>query len=94
MLVDALQQGESMTSKEVLKAVGEQDNSKLTKGWVHSLIGRHLDVLQECCSFPLEDSRLIVPRDQSEEHINTMKTILASKFSELIVNVYEVGSSE
>jgi hypothetical protein len=94
MLLDAFQRGEPMTNKELLKTVRETHNSKLTKGWVHSFIRRHLNMLQECLSLPLEDSRLIVPREQLEEHINTMKMILAGKFSELVFNLDEVGSSE
>jgi hypothetical protein len=33
-------------------------------------------------------------REQLEEHINRVKTILAGKFSELVCNLDEVGSSE
>jgi hypothetical protein len=62
MLLDAFQRGEPMTYKELLKPAKEQYNSKFTKGWMHSRIGWHLDVLQECRSLPLEDSRLTVPR--------------------------------
>jgi hypothetical protein len=51
-------------------------------------------MLQECRPFPLEGSRLTVPRGQLEEQINTMKTILAGKFSELVFNLDKVGSSE
>jgi hypothetical protein len=51
-------------------------------------------MLQECRSFPLEDSRLTVPRAQLEKHLNTMKTILAGKFSELVFNLDEIGFSE
>jgi hypothetical protein len=42
--------------------VRETYNPKLTKGWVHSFIGRHLDVLQLCRSLPQEDTRMTVPR--------------------------------
>jgi hypothetical protein len=82
MLLDAFQPGEPVTNKELLKTMREQYNSKLTKGWVHLFIRRYFDVLQQCCSFPLEDSRLTVPREQLEGHIKTMKKILAGKFSE------------
>jgi hypothetical protein len=61
---------------------------------MHSFIGRYLDMLQERPSSPFEDSRLTVPRERLEEHINTMKTILAGKLSELVFNLGEVGSSE
>jgi hypothetical protein len=93
MLLDAFQRGEPMTNIELLKTVKAQYNSKLIKGWLHSFIGWHLDVLQQCFSFPLEGSRLTVPREQLEEHINTVKTILAGKFSELVFNLDEIESS-
>jgi hypothetical protein len=51
-------------------------------------------VLQECRSLPLEDARLTVPREQLEEHINTMKTLISGKYSGLIFNLDEVGSSD
>jgi hypothetical protein len=59
-----------------------------------AFIGRHLDMLQECRSFPLEDSSLTALRAQLEKHINTVKTILAGKFSELVFNLDEIGFSE
>jgi hypothetical protein len=43
---------------------------------------------------PLEDARLTVPREQLEEHLNTMKNVLAGKYSELVFNLDEVGSSQ
>jgi hypothetical protein len=93
-LQSAFQRGQPMTNKELLKMVREEHDEHLTKGWVHSFLGRHLDVLQECRSLPLEDARLTVPREQLEEHIKTMKTVLAGKYSELVFNLDEVGSSE
>jgi hypothetical protein len=83
-----------MTHKQLLKAVREQYNPELTKGWIHAFIGRNLETLQECRSFPMEDNRLTVPRDQLEAHIQTMKTLIDGHFSELVFNLDEVGSSE
>jgi hypothetical protein len=94
MLLDAFQRGEQMTNKELLKTARKKCNSKLTKDSVHSFVGRYFDVLQECGLFPLEASRLAVLREPLEEHRNTPKAILAGKFSELVFNLDEEGSSE
>jgi hypothetical protein len=64
------------------------------KGWIHSFLRRYLDVLQECCSIPFEDTRLMVSHKQLEQHINIMKLFLAKKCWELVFNLDEVNSSE
>jgi hypothetical protein len=81
LMLDAFENGQGMTSKKLLPLVRETYNPKLTKGWVHSLIGRHLDVLQLCRSLPQEDTRMTVPRAYLEQHIATMKTHIVGKFS-------------
>jgi hypothetical protein len=94
LVIGAFRSGNPLNNKELLKTVRERYDPKLTKGWVHAFVGRHLDVLQECRSLPLEDARLTVPREQLEEHITNMKTLLVGKYSELVFNLDEVGSSE
>jgi hypothetical protein len=94
LVLDAFKNGKGMMPKELLQMVRETDNPKLTKGSVHFFIGRHLDVLQLCRSLPQEDTRMTVPRAYLEQHIATMKTHIVGKFSELIFNLDEVGSSE
>jgi hypothetical protein len=94
MWLDAFQCGELIINTELLKSGREQYNPNLTKGWMHSSIGRHLDVLQERRSFPLEYPQLTVPREQLKEHIHATKTILAGKFSGFVSSLDEVGSSD
>jgi hypothetical protein len=49
-LQSAFQRGRPMTNKELLKMLREQYDERLTKGRVHSFIGRRLDSVQECRS--------------------------------------------
>jgi hypothetical protein len=92
LVLDAFKNGRGMTPKKLLQMVRDTYNPKLTKGWVHSFIGRHLDVLPLCRSLPHEDTRMTVPRACLEQNIATMKTHIVGKFSELIFNLDEVGS--
>jgi hypothetical protein len=52
LVLDAFKNGKGMTPKELLQIVRETYNPKLAKDWVHSLIGRYLDLLQLCRSLP------------------------------------------
>jgi hypothetical protein len=79
MLVDSFHEQKAMTQAEFLKIVREQHNSKLTKGWLHDFIGRHLDQLRMCRSLPQEDLRMAVPRACLEEHIRVLERILRGK---------------
>jgi hypothetical protein len=83
-----------LTSKALLQIVREKYDPKLTKGWVNAFIGRHLDSLQVCRSWPQEDNRLTIPRAILEAHIENIRTTVAGKCAELVFNLDEVGSSE
>jgi hypothetical protein len=85
-LVDAFHEQKAMAQAEFLKIVREQNNSKLTKGWLHDFIGRHLDQLQIRRSLPREDLRMAVPRAYLEEHIRVLETHIAGKLAELAFN--------
>jgi hypothetical protein len=85
--------GQALTNKEVLQIVRER-NQFLTKGWLYAFIAGHLDQLQICRSIPQEDTRVIVPRVYLEEHIQLAKLVIAGKFSELVFNLDEIGSSD
>jgi hypothetical protein len=94
MLLAASQGCNPLLNKDLLKIARERHNPKLTKGRFHVFLGRHLDILQECRSLPLEDARLTIPHGQLEGHITTMKTLLAGKCSELVFNLDKVSSSD
>jgi hypothetical protein len=94
VILDAHRDGKSLTHKDVLRIVREKHNPKLTKGWVNAFIGRHLDVIQVCRSFPQEDSRLTIPREMLEVHIQNIHFTVVGKCAELVFNLDEVGSSE
>lgn len=93
-LIERYFSGNSMTQTELLEYVRQNYDMHLTRGWVHAFIGRHLDKLHLCRSLPQEDSRLLVPRAYLEQHIDNMKMIVQGKFSELVFNLDEVGSSD
>jgi hypothetical protein len=82
-----------LPNKEMPQILCER-NCLLTKGWLHAFIGRHFGQLQICRSLPQEDTRMIVPRADLEDHIEFAKLIIAGKFSELVYNLEEVGSSD
>jgi hypothetical protein len=80
LLLEAFRKGKAMTPKELLQTVHERCNPKLTKGRVHSFIGRHLDELQLVRSFQQEDARMAVPTAYLEQHVATMKQHINGKF--------------
>jgi hypothetical protein len=94
IILQAFNEGKAMTKRQVLALVRERYSPKLTKGWLHAFVARHLDALQVCRSLPQEDTRLTVPREHLEAHIENMKSIVAGKFAELVFNLDEVGSSD
>jgi hypothetical protein len=94
IILQASNEGEAMTKRQVLTLVLERYSLQLTKGWLHAFVGRHLDILQVCRSLPQEDTRLTVPREHLAAHIEHMRTIVMGKVAELVFNLDEVGSSD
>jgi hypothetical protein len=94
MTIQAFNEGKAMTRKQVLELVRERYPVGLTKGWLNAFIGRHLDALHICHSLTQEDTRLTVPREHLEAHIEHMKSVVAGKFAELVSNLNEVELSD
>jgi hypothetical protein len=94
MPLDAFHEQKAMTQTEFLKIVREQQNPKLTKGWLHDFISRHLDELQICHSLPREDLRMAVPRAYLEDHIRILHTHITGRVAELVFNLDELGSAD
>jgi hypothetical protein len=94
MLLDAFHEQKAMTQTKFLKIIGEQQNPKLTKGWLHDFIGRHLDELQICRSLPREDLQMAVPRAYLEDHICILYTHITGRVAELVFNLDELGSAD
>jgi hypothetical protein len=69
-------------------------NSRLTRGWLTAFIDRRLDQLRLCRSLPQEQMRLIIPRAHVEAHIELMQANINAKFSELVLNLDEIDSSD
>jgi hypothetical protein len=84
----------AFTRKQLLSYVASTFDNSVTKGWVNSFIGRHLDELKVCQSFPQEDTRFLIPRDYLKQHIVNMQTYVRGKTAELVFNLDEVGSSD
>jgi hypothetical protein len=78
MILDRFDRGSAMTTKELLTHV-QKEKPKVTKDWVHPLIGRRLDVLQVCRSLPQEESRMTVLCAHLEKHILLMKSPVEGK---------------
>jgi hypothetical protein len=93
LFIDAFHRGQELTNKEMLQIV-RKGNHLLTKGWLHEVIGRHLDQLQICRSLPQEETRMIVPRAHLEEHIGIARSVIDGKFSGFVDNLDEVISSD
>jgi hypothetical protein len=93
IIAEAFHRGQALTNKEMLQIICER-NHFLTKGWLHAFIGHHLGQLQICHSLPQEDTRMIVPQAHLEEYIQLAKLVIAGMFSELVLNLDEVGSSD
>jgi hypothetical protein len=94
MLLDAFHEEKGITQKEFLRIIREQHKPTLTKGWMHDLIGRHLDEPKVCRSLSQEEMRMAVPRAYLEEHIQLLKAHLTGKVAELVFHLDELGSAD
>ena len=88
------QANKPMTQVQLINFISKKFQKNVTKGWVNSFIGRHINELQKCHSSPQEDNRLCIPREYLEQHIMNLKEFLQGKCAELIFNLDEVGLSE
>jgi hypothetical protein len=61
---------------------------------LNAFVGSDLDAVQIYRSLPQEDTRLTVPREHLETHIEHIKSIATRKFAELVFNLDEAGSSD
>jgi hypothetical protein len=66
----------------------------VTRGWVNSFIGRHLDRLCKVKSTPQESSRLEVPRCFLDQTIQCLTELVQGCRVELVFNLDEVGISD
>jgi hypothetical protein len=94
MILQIFVEDNAMIKMQVVEFIREKYDQFLTKGWLHAFIGRNLDTLQICHYLPQEDTRLTVLREQLEDHIENMKSIVVEKFAEFVFNLDEVGSSD
>ena len=93
-IIECSNNGEPMTRRDVLNYVKELTGKSLSKGWLNCFIGRNLDSLKKGRSFPLEDSRMLVPREYLKQHLINMKKYVEGRMSELTFNLDEVGCSD
>lgn len=66
----------------------------ITRGWVDSFLGRHLDDLKEATSHPQENPRLQIPREFLVETLRCMDQAVQGCVRDLVFNLDEVGASE
>jgi hypothetical protein len=62
MIIQAFNEGEAMTKRQILELVRERYSTGLTKVWLNAFVGCHLDTLHICRLLRQEDTRLTVPR--------------------------------
>jgi hypothetical protein len=94
IIIETFNEREAMTKRHALALARERYSPNWTKGWLHAVVGFHLDVLQICRSLPQEDTRLTVPKEYLEVHIEHVKSIVAGKFSEFVFNRGEARLSD
>ena len=83
-----------MTPLNVLSFIQDKFQISLTRGWLNQFFLRHRDSIKKARSFPQEDSRMSVPRANLKEHIANMHKYIDGRYSELVFNLDEVGTSE
>jgi hypothetical protein len=83
-----------VTRSQLLHYVSESYKLPITKGWVNSFIGRHLEELAEVKSYPQESTRLCVPREFLEKTVMNLREQVHDRVAELVFNLDEVGCGE
>ena len=84
----------SMTPLNILTFVQEKYGLSLSRGWLNQFFLRHNDCIKKVRSFPQENTRMSVPRVQLKDHIINMHKYVDGRYSELVFNLDEVGTSE
>jgi hypothetical protein len=93
-LKDQYESNSAFTRNQLMGYVSENFDKSISRGWLNAFIGRHLDEIKVCRSFPQEDSRFVIPREHLNEHIINMQRYVSGKIAELVFNLDEVGSSD
>jgi hypothetical protein len=84
----------AVTGSDVRARIANHSRLSVTRGWVNSFIGRHLDRLRKVKSCPQESQRLEVPRCFLEETIRCLGEFVQGRPAELVFNLDEVGISD
>jgi hypothetical protein len=94
MKVLQLKEAPRFDLQKLLKFVQENYGAKLTKSWIHTFLDCHRDAIHVGRSLPQEDTRQVIPHEDLERHIQTMRELVQRKASELVFNLDEVRSSD
>jgi hypothetical protein len=84
----------AVTGTDVRARILNRYHLPVTRGWVNSLIGRHLDRLCKVKSTPQESARLEVPRSFLDQTIQCLTEFVHACRAELVFNIDEVGTAD
>ena len=83
-----------LSPREILEFCSKTFNMHFSDGWLQKFVERHSDQIQRDTSYPQEDRRLCVTKEQCYQYLDIIKNEVNGKFAELIFNADETGSSE
>jgi hypothetical protein len=81
----------AVTGPDIHARITNHYRLSVTRGWVNSFIGRHLDRVGKVKSGPQESQHLEVPRCFLEETIRCLGEFVQIRPAELVFNLDEVG---
>lgn len=84
----------AVTARDVRAHIRSHYHMPVSRGWVNSFVGRHLDRLCKAKSVPQEAQRLEVPRCFLDEIVRCLTHFVHGCVAELVFNLDEVGISD
>jgi hypothetical protein len=84
----------AVTGRDVREHIATRYHLSVTRDWINSFLGRHLDELCLVKSAPQETELLEVPRCFLEETIRCLHESVQGRPTELVFNLDEVGISD
>ena len=84
----------SITQVQLIELIANRYSINVTRGWVNNFLCRRKDEIQKCKSYPQEDTRMAIPREYLEKHIQNLHEVVSGTCRELLFNLDEVGLGE
>lgn len=85
---------EPLSPKEIIVSCEKTFNMSFTDGWLQKFIMHHQNEIQRDISFPQDDVRLHITREQCQKYLEVLINEVDGKFAELVYNADEVGCSQ